>query len=97
VTRKSVDSRNQASYSGTWRDDVHHCRAFAAAVTTMGNKMKATIIPPRGAATATDDRPFIEAILICFNAGLVWMLALVLILVRREQGSLSWPVVRDAL
>jgi len=41
--------------------------------------------------------PFIEALMICFNAGLIWMLALVLILVRREQGDLAWPHVRDAL
>jgi membrane protease YdiL (CAAX protease family) len=41
--------------------------------------------------------PFIEALLICFNAGLVWMLVLTLILVRREQGSLEWSRVRDAL
>jgi uncharacterized protein len=40
---------------------------------------------------------FIEAILICLNAGLLWMLAMVLILVRREQGSLAWSRVRDAL
>jgi membrane protease YdiL (CAAX protease family) len=41
--------------------------------------------------------PFIDALMICFNVGLLWVLALVLILVRREQGSLAWPVVRDAL
>jgi membrane protease YdiL (CAAX protease family) len=41
--------------------------------------------------------PFIEALLICLNAGLVWVIALVLILVRREQGSLAWSSVRDAL
>src|SRR4051812_33340177 len=41
--------------------------------------------------------PFISALLVCFNVGLMWMLALVLILVRREQGSLAWPRVRDAL
>jgi len=41
--------------------------------------------------------PFIQALLICFNIGLLWMLTLILILVRREQGSLAWPVVRDAL
>jgi uncharacterized protein len=41
--------------------------------------------------------PFIDALLICFNVGLLWMLTLVLIAVRREQGSLRWPVVRDAL
>ena len=41
--------------------------------------------------------PFIQALLICFNIGLLWMLTRILILVRREQGSLAWPVVRDAL
>jgi membrane protease YdiL (CAAX protease family) len=41
--------------------------------------------------------PFAEALLICFNIALLWQLVLVLILVRREQGSLAWPRVRDAL
>jgi uncharacterized protein len=40
---------------------------------------------------------FVDALLICFDIGLLWMVALVLILVRREQGSLAWPRVRDAL
>jgi membrane protease YdiL (CAAX protease family) len=31
------------------------------------------------------------------TAGLVWQFVLVVVLVRREQGSLRWPVVRDAL
>jgi membrane protease YdiL (CAAX protease family) len=41
--------------------------------------------------------PFIDSLLICFNVALLWMLALVLIVVRREQGSLAWARVRDAL
>jgi CAAX protease family protein len=41
--------------------------------------------------------PLGEALLICFNAGLVWILVLTLILVRREQGSLEWSRMRDAL
>jgi membrane protease YdiL (CAAX protease family) len=41
--------------------------------------------------------PFIEALLLCFAVGLLWMITLVLILVRRERGSLAWPGVRDAL
>jgi uncharacterized protein len=41
--------------------------------------------------------PFIEALLMCFVVGLLWQLALVLILVRREQRSLAWSRVRDAL
>jgi membrane protease YdiL (CAAX protease family) len=41
--------------------------------------------------------PFIDSLLICFNLGLVLQLALVFILVRREQGSLAWSYVRRAL
>ena len=41
--------------------------------------------------------PLGKALLICLNAGLIWILALTLILVRREQGSLEWSSVRDAL
>src|SRR4051794_34110363 len=41
--------------------------------------------------------PFIQSLMLSFIAGLLWMLALVLLLVRHEQGSLAWPVVRDAL
>ena len=41
--------------------------------------------------------PLAEALLICFSAGLIWILALTLILLRREQGSLAWSRVRDAL
>jgi uncharacterized protein len=41
--------------------------------------------------------PFIDSLLICLNVGLLWMLALVLLLIRRQQGSLSWLHVRDGL
>lgn len=38
-----------------------------------------------------------RALLACLTAGLVWQGVLVLVLVRRETGSLRWPRVRDAL
>jgi membrane protease YdiL (CAAX protease family) len=41
--------------------------------------------------------PFIEALLICFTAGLIWELVLVLILIGRELGGLGWSRVRDGL
>jgi uncharacterized protein len=43
------------------------------------------------------DEPFVEALLICLTAGLVWQFVLVLILIRQELGGLEWPRVRDAL
>ncbi|HKG10526.1 MAG TPA: CPBP family intramembrane glutamic endopeptidase [Gaiellaceae bacterium] len=41
--------------------------------------------------------PLVKALLICLTAGLIWQFVLVVILVRREQGTLGWPVVREAL
>lgn len=38
-----------------------------------------------------------RALLITLTAGLVWQFALVMILVRREQRTLRWSVLRDAL
>jgi uncharacterized protein len=38
-----------------------------------------------------------KALLTSLTAGLVWQFLLVLILVRREQGTLRWSVVREAL
>jgi membrane protease YdiL (CAAX protease family) len=41
--------------------------------------------------------PMVKALLLCLTVGLVWQFVLVLVLVRREQGSLRWAVLRDAL
>ncbi len=38
-----------------------------------------------------------RALIVTLTAGLVWQFALVLLLVRREQGSLRWSVLKDAL
>ena len=38
-----------------------------------------------------------RAIVVSLTAGLVWQFVLVLLLVHREQGSLRWPVMKEAL
>lgn len=38
-----------------------------------------------------------RAVVLCLTVGLAWQFVLVLLVVRREQGSLRWSVVRDAL
>jgi membrane protease YdiL (CAAX protease family) len=68
---------------------------WAAAAIPMG--LLAWIVAPWLSDQIGGRDPFIESLLICFNAGLLWQLAMVLFLVRREQGSLAWPRVRDAL
>ena len=68
---------------------------WAAAAIPMG--LLAWIVAPWLSHRLGGRDPFIESLLICFNVGLLWQLAMVLILVRRERGSLAWPNVRDAL
>jgi hypothetical protein len=41
--------------------------------------------------------PLVKALLLLLTAGLIWQFVLVVILVWREQGTLRWPVVREAL
>jgi membrane protease YdiL (CAAX protease family) len=56
------------------------------------------VAPLLGALLAGDERTsFAKALLLCITAGLIWQFVLTLILVRREQGTLRWSRVRDAL
>ena len=50
-----------------------------------------------GAGVVEGPTAWFRAIILCLTAGVIWQFALVLIVVRREQGSLSWPVLQDAL
>jgi hypothetical protein len=43
------------------------------------------------------DVPILKALLVCLTVGLIWQFVLVALLVRREQGALRWPIVREAL
>ncbi len=38
-----------------------------------------------------------RALLLCLTVGMVWQFVFVMVAVRREQGSLRWPVLKDAL
>src|ERR687897_1665700 len=55
------------------------------------------IAPLLGALLGGGDKAFIKALLLCLTAGLIWQFVLTLILVRREQGTVRWERVRDAL
>src|SRR5215207_2469967 len=68
---------------------------WAAAAVPMG--VLAWLVAPWLGDQLGGRDPFIEALLICFNVGLIWQLVLVLILIRREQVGLEWSRVRDAL
>ena len=55
------------------------------------------VAPLLGALLGGGDVAFAQALLLCILAGLVWQFVLTLILIRREQGTLRWSRVRDAL
>ena len=57
----------------------------------------AWVVTPWLASTMSGPTAFPRALLACLTAGLVWQFVLVLGLVRREQGTLSWAVLKDAL
>jgi len=38
-----------------------------------------------------------RALILCLTAGLIWQFVLILVVLRREQGTLRWPVVKAAL
>jgi uncharacterized protein len=41
--------------------------------------------------------PFVKTLLLCLTVGLIWQFVLVAILIRREQGTLRWSTMREAL
>ena len=68
---------------------------WAAAALPMG--LLAWIVAPALADHLSGPGSLSKALLICLAVGLVWQFVLVMILVRREQGTLRWAVLREAL
>jgi uncharacterized protein len=68
---------------------------WAAAALPMG--LLAWVAAPLLADQLSGPGALVRALIITLTAGLVWQFVLVMTLVRREQGTLRWPVVRDAL
>jgi membrane protease YdiL (CAAX protease family) len=54
-------------------------------------------VAPRLADAFSGPTAVSRALILCLGAGMVWQFLLVLVLVRREQGSLRWPVLKEAL
>lgn len=68
---------------------------WAAAAVPMG--LLAWVGAPLLAHAFHGPTAFARALLLCLTAGLLWQFAFVVLLVRREQGTLRWSVVRKAL
>ena len=68
---------------------------WAAAAVPMG--LLAWVVAPLVADQLSGPGAFARALIVSLTAGLVWQFVLVVVLVRREQGTLRWAVVREAL
>lgn len=82
---RSLPQYSLARILGTW----------AAAALPMA--ALAWLVAPWLAGTFEGESSWPRAIIVTLTAGLVWQFVLVLVLVRREQGSLRWSVVKAAL
>jgi uncharacterized protein len=68
---------------------------WAAAAIPMA--VLAWVVAPLLGSLLGGDEPFAQALVLCITAGLIWQFVLTLIVTRREQGTLRWSRVRDAL
>src|SRR4051794_26044476 len=68
---------------------------WAAAALPMG--LLAWVVAPALADQLSGPGSLSKALIICLTAGLIWQVVLVMGLVRREQGTLRYSVLRDAL
>jgi uncharacterized protein len=68
---------------------------WAAAAVPMG--LLAWVAAPLIADQLSGPGALARALIACLTIGLVWQFVLVVVLVRREQGTLRWSVVREAL
>jgi len=80
-----IPQYSKARILGTW----------AAAAIPMG--LLAWVVTPVLAHVFEGPTALARALLLSLTAGLAWQFVLVLVLVRREQGTLRWPVLREAL
>ena len=68
---------------------------WAAAAIPMA--VLAWVVAPLLGNLLAGEEAFIKALVVCITAGLIWQFVLTLILTRREQGTLRWSRVRNAL
>ncbi len=68
---------------------------WAAATVPMG--LLAWVVAPIVAGRLSGPGALSRALILALTAGLIWQFVLVLLLVRQEQGTLRWSVMREAL
>jgi membrane protease YdiL (CAAX protease family) len=94
MTTYDYDTTARAVHIPTWsRRTV--LKVWAAAALPMG--LLAWVVAPLLAHAFSGPTALGRAVILTLTTGLIWQFVLVLIVVRREQGTLRWPVVKAAL
>jgi membrane protease YdiL (CAAX protease family) len=78
----------------TWTP-THLLTVWAAAALPMA--LAAWVVAPLLATALSGPTALPRALVLSLTVGMVWQLVLVLLVVRREQGTLRWPVLKEAL
>jgi membrane protease YdiL (CAAX protease family) len=81
----SIPKWSKATVLGVW----------ATAALPMG--VLAWVVTPLLARSFSGPTALSRALILSLTAGLIWQFCLVLIVVRREQGTVRWPVLKAAL
>lgn len=89
-TRRREPAREVAQYS-----IGRTLAVWAAATVPMG--LLSWVVAPSLASQLNGPAPLAQALLLLLTIGLVWQFVLVVWLMWREQGSLRWGVLREAL
>ncbi|MEN3268134.1 CPBP family intramembrane glutamic endopeptidase [Pseudonocardia sp.] len=90
----TYDTATQTVQIPTWsRGTV--LKVWAAAALPMG--LLAWVVAPLLAHAFLGPTALPRAVILTLTTGLIWQFFLVLIVVRREQGTLRWPVLKAAL
>lgn len=69
---------------------------WAAAALPMG-LLTWVVAPALSHSVFSGPTALVQALIVCLMTGLIWQFVLVVVLVRREQGTLRWGVVKAAL
>ena len=100
VARRAIPTGAESAVSNVAIPQYGFGRIFAvwaAAALPMG--ALAWLVAPavKDSFAGTGNVPMFKALMVCLTAGLVWQFVLVAILVGREQHTLRWVTVREAL
>jgi membrane protease YdiL (CAAX protease family) len=98
ATRAAVTTRQDSASAERALPQLGLGRIIATwAAAALPMALLAWVVSPLLADHLSGPSRLARTLIITLTAGLIWQFVLVMILVAREQGSLRWPVLKDAL